>query len=404
MMPKSNTSSSLPFPLNPAVLLWAREESGLPLERVAHRLNVKVERLASWEQPGGQAPTLRQMQELARFFHRPLSVFFLPSPPQLPPLAAEYRRLPGVVAGKESPELRLAIRQMSIRRDHAINLMDELGEEVPGFKLKAHLNENPVVVADRLRKDLKIDIATQTGWRDEWQAWHGWREAVENLGVLVFQFLKVGLNDARGLSLLRFPLPAVGINSKEKVAGSKSYTLMHELIHLMLAAVHEEETALKEKRSDKQRETVERFAETAASHVLVPESVLTSAIDQKGKNSAWDIEEVRRLARNFRISPLAMATRLRASGYMSWPGYQDWKKRWDAYLETLRPRSGGIASPAEKAINRNGKPFVQLVLEALQTNRIASAEAAHYLDLKFQHFEELRENIRFGTMRSESDD
>jgi hypothetical protein len=106
----------------------------------------------------------------------------------------------------------------------------------------------------------------------------------------------------------------------------------------------------------------------------------------------------------FRISPLAMATRLRASGYMSWLGYQDWKKKWDAYLETLRPRSGGIASPAQKAINRYGRPFVQLVLEALQTNRIASAEAAHYLDLKFQHFEELRGNIRLGIIRSGSDD
>jgi len=401
MTRKSNTTS--PLPLNPSVLLWAREESGFPLERVAHRLHVKVERAASWEQPGGQAPTLRQMQELARFFHRPLGIFFLPSPPQLPPLAAEYRRLLGVVVGKESPELRLAVRQMSIRRDHAINLIDELGEEIPAFRLKAHLNEDPVAVADQLRKTLKIDLAAQTGWRDEWQAWHGWRAAVENLGVLVFQFLKVSLNEVRGLSLLRFPLPVVGINSKEKVAGSKSYTLIHELVHLMLAMGHEEETALKEKRSDKQWESVERFAETAASHVLVPENALTSAMGQKGKNSAWDIEEVRRLARNFRISPLAMATRLRASGYMTWPSYRDWKKKWDAYLETLRPRSGGIASPAEKAINRNGRPFVQLVLEALQTNRIASAEAAHYLDLKFQHFEELRENVRFGAMRSESD-
>ncbi len=399
MIHKSNFN--LPIPLNPLVLLWAREESGFPAEMVAHRLHVKVERVASWEQ-GERIPTLRQTQELARFYHRPFSLFFLSEPPQLPPLAAEYRRLPGVVAGHESPELRLAVRQMSIRREQAINLVGEVGESLPEFNLKARMNEDPIAVADRLRKVLKVDVDSQTSWRDEWQAWQEWRAAADRLGVLVFQFLKVSLSEVRGLSLLRFPMPVVGINSKERVPGSKSYTLMHELIHLMLAMGHAEEVALKEKRSDKQWEDVERFAEKAASHALVPENALSTVIGQKPKpGSFWDIEEVRRLARYFRISPLAMATRLRASGYMSWPTYQDWKQRWDAYLKTLKQKSGGFASPAEKAIGRNGKPFVRLVLEALEANRIASVEAARYLDLKFQHFGELRETVGSGGRRSE---
>jgi hypothetical protein len=37
----------------------------------------------------------------------------MPQPPQLPPLAADHRRLAGVDAGHESPELRLALRKMS---------------------------------------------------------------------------------------------------------------------------------------------------------------------------------------------------------------------------------------------------------------------------------------------------
>ena len=388
------------IPLNPTVLLWARQESGFPLEKVAHRLHVKTERVASWEHGEG-IPTLRQTQELAQFYHRPFSLFFQPEPPKLAPLAAEYRRLPGVVVGEESPELRLALRQMSIRREEAMNLVDELGESLPKFNLKAHLVEEPVVIADRLRKVLKIELSTQTGWRDEWQAWHGWRAAVEQLGVLVFQFLKVNLNEVRGLSLLRFPLPVIGINSKEKVAGSKSYTLIHELIHVMLAAGHEEETALKEKRSNKQWEGVEHFAENVASHVLVPEPALQTAIGQRQKSIPWEIQEVRSLAKRFRISPLAMATRLRASGYMNWSAYQSWKNKWEAHLKTLPQQSGGFASPAEKAINRNGKPFVQLVLEALDSNRIASVDAARYLDIKFEHFEELRQTLNVSTSRNE---
>src|SRR5579862_7232876 len=90
--------------VNPPLLVWARKESGYAVEPVANRLNVKPERLLAWEQ-GESKPTVRQAQALAKFYHRPFGTFFLPQPPSLPPLAAEYRRLPGVRPGVESPEL-----------------------------------------------------------------------------------------------------------------------------------------------------------------------------------------------------------------------------------------------------------------------------------------------------------
>jgi transcriptional regulator with XRE-family HTH domain len=104
-----------PVEPNPSVLIWAREESGYPLERVAERLSVKLERIEAWEQ-GEARPTPHQLQNLARFYHRPLGLFFRAKPPALPPLAAEYLRLPGVTPGAESPELRLALRQIYLKK------------------------------------------------------------------------------------------------------------------------------------------------------------------------------------------------------------------------------------------------------------------------------------------------
>jgi transcriptional regulator with XRE-family HTH domain len=118
--------TALPLPINPSVLAWARTESGYPVGRVASRLQVKPEQVEAWEN-GTRPPTLRQVQELARFFHRPLNVFFLPSPPQLPPLSADYRRLPGVTPGSESPELRLALRQMMLPCISLLGLMRREG-------------------------------------------------------------------------------------------------------------------------------------------------------------------------------------------------------------------------------------------------------------------------------------
>src|SRR5579862_4187673 len=135
---------------NPTILAWAREESGYAPERVAKRLSVTEERLLAWEQ-GERQPTIRQVERLAHLFHRPLSIFFQPRPPQLPPLATEYRRLTGVRPGHETPELRLALRKMLIRRENALNLLGELGQPTPAFDLRAHLSESPADVGQRLR-------------------------------------------------------------------------------------------------------------------------------------------------------------------------------------------------------------------------------------------------------------
>lgn len=387
-------------PIQPSVLTWARSESGYAIGRVASRLQVKPEKVEAWER-GERTPTLRQVQELARFFHRPLNVFFMPSPPQVTPLAAEYRRLPGVTPGQESPELRLALRQMINRRETALGLMEELGEPVTPFTLEAHPNEDAAAVGARLRDALGISNEAQSGWRDEWQAWREWRAAVEQLGVLVFQFPKVELTDVRGLSLLRFPMPVVGVNSKEQPE-SRNYTLLHEVIHLMLASGHEETPAIHEKRSGSEWETIERFAEEAASHALVPEAVLSAMV---GKRPAtWDMPTVKQLARRFRITALAMATRLRASGFMSWQEYNTWKQSWQEFVATLPKRSAGFAHPVDVALGRNGRPYVQLVLEALATNRITSVDAARHLALKFEHFDKLKTALKGGPSGAVNDE
>jgi len=380
--------------VNPLLLAWAREESGYELDQIAKRLQVKGERLMAWEK-GERQPTMRQVETLARLLHRPLSVFFLPRPPQLPPLAAEYRRLPDVEPGHESPELRLALRQMLIRRENTLNLMGELGEPIPEFSLRANLRESPVEVGVRLREATGVAITTQFGWANEWEAWRAWRTAADQLGVLVFQFPKVELQEVRGLTLLRTPLPVAAINGKE-IPETKAFTLFHEIVHLMLAAGNEEAPAVRERRRGDEWMAVERFAEAAASQTLLPENALRDVVGQFGlQRTAWDIEKVRRVARKFRLTPLAMATRLRESGFMAWEQYNQWRDQWQAHVATLPPRHGGFATPMQKALNRAGRPFAQLVLEALAANRITPVDASRYLDLKFEHFDKLREHLRF---------
>lgn len=390
--------ASIPALVTPAVLKWARKESGYDPEQAAKRAGVPPEKLLAWEEEEAQAkPTLRQAQALAKFYHRPLGVFFLPQPPSLSPLAAEYRRLPGIEPGAESPELRLAIRVMSQRREVALQLSGELDHTVPEFNLALHPSEPPVAAGARLRRVLGVPPEEQLEWANEWQAWRRWREAVEGIGVLVFQFPKVDLTQVRGVALPIFPLPAIGINSKESSAAARSYTLMHELVHVALVFGHEEEVALREHRSEASWQEVERFAEEVASAVLIPEEMLNGFLGKMAvARDAWDVPLVRKLASTFRVTPLAMATRLRATDALTWDGYRRWRRDWDAYVATLPPRKGGFASPVDKTLGRAGRPFAQLVLEALDANRITSVEASRYLDLRFDHVQNLRRELFKG--------
>jgi len=386
-----------PALVNPELLAWAREQSGYQPEPVAKRLSVKVERFLSWEH-GDRQPTVRQVEALAKFYHRPFGLFFLPQAPELPPLAAEYRRLPGVTPGQESPELRLAIRTMSYRREAAIELADELGISLPAFEMTARASEDPSVVGARLRAALDLPIEEQLAWKDEWQAWSRWREAVESVGALVFQFPEVPLAEVRGVSLFVFPTPAIGVNSKEGAPGARVYTLAQELVHLALAASREERAALHEARKASDWEQLERFAEEVASAVIIPREALSCILREvSAARDAWTVDQVRLLAHRFKVTPLAMATRLRAGGQFTWAGYERWRGAWDTFVKSLPLRSGGFASPIEKTLGRAGRPLVQLVLEAMDTHRITAAQASRYLDLRFDHFEGLRSELHDRT-------
>jgi len=89
---------------------------------------------------------------------------------------------------------------------------------------------------------------------------------------------------------------------------------------------------------------------------------------------------------------------------MNWARYQSWRQEWDEYLINLPERGKGFATPVAKALGRNGRPFTQLVLEALSANRITPVTASRYLDLKFEHFDKLKAAVQGGPSALAGDD
>lgn len=377
---------------NPEVLAWARDVGGFDLPQVARRLGVKEKRVQDWES-GGRVPTIRQLTNLAHLYHRPFSLFFQPNTPVERPIPAEYRRLPNVLPGAESAEFRLAVRHMLFRREVTLDLMEDLGHDWADFTLAAHVTDDPATVGATLRKTLGISVAEQLEWRGSWQAWREWRRAIEDTGVLVYMFPKVALDEARGIALLRTPLPVVGVNTKED-AESRAFTALHEVAHLMLYRAHEEGSALEDSRPAAEWRRLEFFANEVAGNALVPRTSLSDLIP-RGFSPTSD--SMRSLAKRFHVTPSAMATRLLRYDFIDEAQYTGWKANWDAYVATLEHKKGGFATPVSKAIGRGGRGYCQLVLEALDSGRITIADATRWLDLRTTQLDVLRERLVKGT-------
>jgi Zn-dependent peptidase ImmA (M78 family)/DNA-binding XRE family transcriptional regulator len=388
--------------VNRDLLVWAREQAGYDLEGAAKKFRLgkksfedRLKTLSAWES-GKERPSLKQAQDLAKLYKRPFTIFFLPERPQDPPIQSEYRRLPGVKPGKESPELRFALRDLHRRRDFAIELLEENEEEPPRFQLSARLSEDPEIVGQRLREATGITLPSQLGWKGEYPAWRAWRDAVERLGTLVFQIPGVAYEEARGVALFLQPWPVVGVNSKE-AAFARPYTLLHEVVHLMLNQSGDEQPADREQRSDQDWEKLERFADAVASAALLPrEAVLAEpSVLNQGSDPHWETEVVLSLARRYSVTPLAFMTRLVNLGKTTWSFYHQWTTEWKRqWAGRAKAKQAGGPSRVETILSRVGPTFAALVLDSLERDLISPMSAADYLDLKIYHFENLKHELR----------
>ena len=77
------------IPINPALLVWARERAGLSRDEARQ----KFKRFEEWEE-GKSAPTYPQLEQLSEALKVPIAVFFFPEPPEVPSINQTFRTLP----------------------------------------------------------------------------------------------------------------------------------------------------------------------------------------------------------------------------------------------------------------------------------------------------------------------
>lgn len=116
--------------INPEIIKWARESAGWSLEEISKKLKLSEKEYKEIES-GKKKPTFKQLELMAKYFKRPVAVFFLPEPPKEKPITTAFRVLPKSEK-VFSKELRLAIRKAQYLQSISRELMEDLGIDPKG--------------------------------------------------------------------------------------------------------------------------------------------------------------------------------------------------------------------------------------------------------------------------------
>jgi Zn-dependent peptidase ImmA (M78 family) len=367
--------------VTPQVLTWARREAGLDPEIAAHKLAVKPDRLARWES-GEDRPTIPQLLKLSEVYKRNPAVFYLPEAPREEMAVRDFRRLPETAPAALSSGLRYEIRLAGARR---ATLLSILGADAPETRLPPVRIDggDAEAAAAAMRVHLGITIPDQKTWRRPDTGFRFWREALERIGVLVFQTTRVEVKEMRGFSLLEDTLPVVLLNGGDAPAG-RTFSLLHELCHLILR-----EGGLCLPGQDRPFEDADHevLCNRVAGAALVPaDSLLAEPLVRRAAGrKEWADEDLAALAREYAVSREAVLRRLLILGRTTEGFYRG--KRLE-FAEAGVRRAGdqdGFVPPFRQALNRMGRVYAKGVLESFYEGRVSASDLSRYLGLKLRH-------------------
>ena len=377
--------------VKPEILIWARESAGFTLDEVATRPGLA--KAPQWES-GELKPTINQLRIIAKKYKRPLAVFYLQEVPPDFQAIKDFRGLHSEGLRRMSPQLHLQIRAAQERREIAIDLLEEVGEEVPELSTSATLDDDPEIVGARVRSHLRVTDAMQRAWRDRRQAFNGWRSLIEESGVLVFQMDNVDTNEASGFALSETKLPAIAVNRAD-APSRRTFSLLHEFAHLLLAKSGVSEFYIDVTRPP-ETEQVEIWCNAVAAATLLPRETFQSqnvVRDQEPNNSFWTEESIDALASVFSTGKVSIVRRLLTLGLTDQAFYRtketEYAKDYAAHLERKKAsyadREFGGRNMPNEAFSLLGHHFIRTVLIPYHSERITLRDVSEYLNLKTKH-------------------
>lgn len=363
--------------VNPAIIQWARERSGLSLDDLARMMKRDPDELQQWENGEG-APSYKSLEDLAyRHFKVPLAVFFFPAPPNVDDPISNFRRLPEYELERFSPDTIQKVRFAQSYQDS----LEEFFVESPPERM-VHHDIDPreyslETLAATVRKYLGISFKQQFNFRSNDQAFKAWRHALEEAGVFTF---KDSFKDRflSGFCLVHDQYPVIMVNNSNSFT-RQIFTLMHELGHILYGVngvTDVDESYLKFLKRDEQR--IEFQCNRFAAEVLVPAEKFEADIpfyEEEGGNAVSD------LANKYSVSREVILRRLLDFKVIDKDHYVAQSEAWNnEYLRSKKEASGGNWYLTK--MSYLGEGFVQTAFHNYRNGKFDKVTLANHLNVK----------------------
>jgi len=358
--------------INPQRVAWCLRDLGVTPEQASVDTGLPLERITGALE-GRPSLTFAQLRMLASYLGRSV-MFFL----EAEPVRAEQVHSPQfrTLAGQK-PDLSRRVRQLVQRAERQRSIYSDLMTEAEGanvapFEPPPHTND-PAIAARRARAWLGLGDTNN---------FESYRRAVEDRGILVFRtngyagkWQIAPESPVLGFSLYDPVLPVIVVK-KQEAEVRQSFTLMHELGHVLLHRT----SSVDDEGDMHAANGMEREANQFAGHLLVPTEFLERIDDATRPQEVERLEEwLQPNRRAWGVSTEVILLRLLSVGRLDQATYEHYRA-WNHQQPRVEGEGGSRAYRYREPRHLFGDRFVRTVLGALNARQITLSKASDYLD------------------------
>lgn len=223
--------------INPAMLSWARERSGIAMDLFARKCGSSEERLQQWED-GTHDISFHQAMTFADKAHIPFGYLFLATPPVETLPIPDLRTLQGKGIQRPSAELLDLLKIMLQRQEWYREYLQQ--QFIVPAKLAGRFSGQDDVAT--IVQDMRLKLGVEAHpTRGSWEEYY--RDLVQRIeyaGVLVMRSSSLGhhsrpfnVEEFRGFAIADDYAPIIFVNHAD-APGARLFTLIHELCHIWI--------------------------------------------------------------------------------------------------------------------------------------------------------------------------
>ena len=360
--------------INPDRIAWCCADYGITPDTLAAKVGLSAERLAA-AMHDGAGLTFKQLHNVADYFGRGVLFFLEPEPakpaqthtPQFRTLARQKPEL--------SARLKNLIERVEKQRQIFLSLRSELDDEGWAPFAAPVLSDNKVAGAAR-----QIRQWLQLGNKNDFVSY---RAALEAKGILVFRTNGYSgkwqidkHSPVTGFALYDAHCPVIVVR-KMANENAQSFTLMHELAHVLLHKT----SWIDEETDFHQQQGQEREANQFAAMVLVPDDFLQQINDANRPLEVSMLEAWLRPQRlQWGVSTEVILRRLLDVGRLPQSEYAAYRAWVSGISHEGQEEGGSRKYRYRESQHIFGDCYVRTVLDSLSAQHITLSKASNYLD------------------------